>query len=238
MFAGGGEGDVGWGGGFGGSSFVAGAYGLVAPSGPIGQYLAFGNYPGSNLVQDDRALQRAQYAAGGVALAAGTVATGGVLLEAVGATGAAGGVGSTLAAGLQPVIAGASNLSAAEVGIGLGVGGGAVAGAEALGEGPVSVEATEITGVQANRLIGNAAADELASSLAQTGLTVEREVYYATPFGARFADIRVSSEGQVLGLVEVKVGNSAYTVSQQLKDMHLWTTYGLPTNLVRFPKYP
>ena len=238
VFAGGGEGDVGWGGGFGGSSFVAGAYGLVAPSGPIGQYLAFGNYPGSNLVQDDRALQRAQYAAGGVALAAGTVATGGVLLEAVGATGAAGGVGSTLAAGLQPVIAGASNLSAAEVGIGLGVGGGAVAGAEALGEGPVSVEATEITGVQANRLIGNAAADELASSLAQTGLTVEREVYYATPFGARFADIRVSSEGQVLGLVEVKVGNSAYTVSQQLKDMHLWTTYGLPTNLVRFPKYP
>jgi hypothetical protein len=112
------------------------------------------------------------------------------------------------------------------------------AAAEVAGEAPVSIEATEITGVQANRIVGNAAADELASSLEEAGLTVEREVYYDTPYGGRFADLQVSSGDESLGLVEVKVGNSPYTATQQLKDAYIQETYGLPTNVVRYPTYP
>jgi len=110
--------------------------------------------------------------------------------------------------------------------------------AETVGEAPFSIEAAEITGVQANRILGNAAADELASSLEETGLTVEREVYFDTPYGGRYADLQVSSGDQPLGLVEVKVGDSPYTAAQQLKDAYIQDTYGLPTNLVRYPTYP
>lgn len=55
-------------------------------------------------------------------------------------------------------------------------------------------------------------------TLRQAGLDVRREVYYPTPFGARFADLEVSSGGQVRGLVEVKVGGSPYTRLQRVKD--------------------
>jgi hypothetical protein len=72
-----------------------------------------------------------QYVVGGVAFAAGTVATGGVLLEATGVTAPAGGVGTSIAVSLQPAVVAASNLSAAEVGLGAaGAGGTALAAGE------------------------------------------------------------------------------------------------------------
>ncbi len=104
--------------------------------------------------------------------------------------------------------------------------------------GPV-VEATELTGIQANKVMGDAAADELAASLRQAGLTVEREVPYSTPIGTRMADLRVSDpDGTVRGLIEVKVGNSPYTAAQQLKDFFIQSIYGTPTNVVRYPTFP
>jgi hypothetical protein len=89
-------------------------------------------------------------------------------------------------------------------------------------------------GVQANKVIGDAAADELAESLREAGLTVEREVPYQTPIGPRVADLRVSDANGVRGLVEVKVGNSPYTAAQQLKDFFIQNIYGHPTNVVRY----
>lgn len=72
----------------------------------------------------------------------------------------------------------------------------------AEGAAPI-IEATELTGVQANKVIGDAAADELAESLRQAGLTVEREVPYQTPIGPRIADLRVSGpDGGVRGLTD------------------------------------
>jgi hypothetical protein len=104
--------------------------------------------------------------------------------------------------------------------------------------GPV-VKATELTGITANKVMGDAAADELAESLRQAGLTVEREVPYSTPVGTRVADLRVSGpDGTVRGLVEVKVGASPYTVLQRLKDFFVKSIYGHPTNVVRYPTYP
>ena len=107
--------------------------------------------------------------------------------------------------------------------------------AEATGP---ALEATELSGIQANRVMGDAAADELAESLRQAGLTVEREVPYSTPIGTRVADLRVSADGQVRGLLEVKVGNSPYTAAQRLKDFFIQSIYGHATNVVRYPNYP
>jgi hypothetical protein len=86
--------------------------------------------------------------------------------------------------------------------------------------------------------VGDSAADDLALHLESNGLTVEREVDYWTIFGIRRADIRVSQDGQVLGLIEVKVGDSAYHASQRAKDAWLYMTRGLHTTIVRYPTNP
>lgn len=106
--------------------------------------------------------------------------------------------------------------------------------ANALKAAAPEIEATELTGVQANKVIGDAAADELAESLRQTGLTVEREVPYSTPFGTRVADLRVSGPDGVRGLVEVKVGSSSYTIGQRAKDLFIERWYSHVTSLVRY----
>jgi hypothetical protein len=101
-----------------------------------------------------------------------------------------------------------------------------------------ALETTELSGITANKVMGDAAADELAASLRQAGMTVEREVPYSTPIGTRIADLRVSLDGQVRGLIEVKVGDSPYTVDQRLKDFFIQSIFGHPTNLVRYQTYP
>lgn len=70
------------------------------------------------------------------------------------------------------------------------------------------------------------------------GLTVEREVHYPTPFGPRYADLRVSADGQVRGLVEVKVGNSPYNLSQKAKDAWISFLYRHKTSVVRYDSFP
>ena len=67
------------------------------------------------------------------------------------------------------------------------------------------------------------------------GRQVTKEVYKWTPFGKRFIDIEVSLEGQVLGGIETKLGNSAYGVWQRLKDMWLAHFQDYIVNVVRGP---
>ncbi len=139
--------------------------------------------------------------------------------------------------GTQKMAAGLEALTT-EATIAVGMVGGAGSALRTLAIRAPVVQAKALTGIQANKLIGNAAADELAMTLRQGGLTVEREVFYRTPFGARFADLRVSSGDQVLGLVEVKVGESSYTAFQRAKDAWISYRFGHITNVVRYPSYP
>lgn len=67
---------------------------------------------------------------------------------------------------------------------------------------------------------------------------MQREVAYSTPFGMRYADLRVSIDDKVLGLLEVKVGGSPYHALQQAKDMFIYLVYGHRTDLVRYSTFP
>jgi len=102
--------------------------------------------------------------------------------------------------------------------------------------GPIilGVLAEEGSAVAANRLAGNAFRDELASLLTSAGRQVQTEVYKWTPFGARFIDIEVSADGEVLGGIETKLNSSRYTTLQQLKDWWLGTQ-GYVVNVARGP---
>ena len=71
-----------------------------------------------------------------------------------------------------------------------------------------------------NRNRGDAFRDEIADLLKRAGRDIETEVFFPTPFGKRFADIQVSKDGRILGLVETKTGNSRYTPSQRTKDFY------------------
>ena len=74
-----------------------GNYAPLAPSGYFGQQLSHGDYPGSSFLQSDEALADTQLVAGGVTVAALTVATGGTaagfLEGGAGLAGGTGGVG-------------------------------------------------------------------------------------------------------------------------------------------------
>jgi RHS repeat-associated protein len=97
---------------------------------------------------------------------------------------------------------------------------------------PVMQQAAQKCSVQQNREIGNKFRDEIADLLQKEGLDVVKEVYKRTIFGKRFIDIEVSKGGQVLGGIETKTGNSAYTTSQRAKDAWL-RLQGYIVNLVR-----
>ncbi len=92
---------------------------------------------------------------------------------------------------------------------------------------------TTVSGVQANRLAGNAFRDEFADLLRKEGRDVVTEVYKSTPFGRRFIDIEVSINGRVLGGIETKVGNSRYIATQRAKDAWLKIANDYPVNIVR-----
>jgi hypothetical protein len=54
-----------------------------------------------------------------------------------------------------------------------------------------------------------------------------------TPFGDRIIDLEVSKDGEVLGGVEVKAGESRYRPDQALKDWWLDVFQGYPVTVVR-----
>ena len=87
--------------------------------------------------------------------------------------------------------------------------------------------------VQRNRIKGNAFRDEVADVFKSQGRDVSTEVYKRTPFGGRYIDIEVSSNGRVLGGVEAKTGKSPYNVSQRAKDFYLEKVKGYPVNVIR-----
>lgn len=99
----------------------------------------------------------------------------------------------------------------------------------------IGTTAAEGSLVTANRTAGNAFRDSLAQALKDAGRDVQTEVYKWTPFGARFIDIEVSMEGEVLGGVEAKLGDSRYTPWQQLKDLYLWYFNDYRVNVARGP---
>ena len=113
---------------------------------------------------------------------------------------------------------------------------GAAAVVEAIGTGArVEAGATAVqTGVQANKAVGDAFRDQVATGLAKEGRGVQTEVTKTTPFGTRRIDIEVSDKpgGKVLGGVETKTGNSPYKPSQRAKDEYL-KQQGYPVNVVR-----
>ena len=113
---------------------------------------------------------------------------------------------------------------------------GATALVDALGTGAkVEAGTTAVqTGVQANKAVGDAFRDEVASGLAKEGRGVQTEVTKTTPFGTRRIDIEVSDKpgGKVLGGVETKTGNSPYKPAQRAKDEYL-KQQGYPVNVVR-----
>jgi RHS repeat-associated protein len=87
--------------------------------------------------------------------------------------------------------------------------------------------------VQVNRTNGNAFRDEIAEALRADGRTVRTEVYKWTIFGPRFIDIEVEYNGQVLGGIETKWGESRYTPAQRAKDAWLLLSDGYRVNLLR-----
>lgn len=93
------------------------------------------------------------------------------------------------------------------------------------------------TGVQANKLAGDAFRDQVAAGLSAEGRGVQTEVYKKTPFGGRRIDIEVSDRpgGTTLGGIEAKAGGSPYKPSQRAKDEYL-RRQGYPVNVVREPK--
>jgi RHS repeat-associated protein len=91
----------------------------------------------------------------------------------------------------------------------------------------------EAASVQAGQLKGNAWRDELADLFRQQGYDVRTEVYKKTIFGKRFIDIEVARDGEVLGGIEAKVGQSRYRATQRAKDAWLWVTQGYRVNVVR-----
>jgi RecB family endonuclease NucS len=62
------------------------------------------------------------------------------------------------------------------------------------------------------------------------------DVYFRTPFGARFVDIVGSNADGDMVFIEVKLGGSRYSVLQQLKDEWLYEEWGIPTKLMRIPR--
>ena len=76
--------------------------------------------------------------------------------------------------------------------------------------------------VQANKAAGDAFRDEVADALEKAGRVVKKENAVDTPLGRRVIDIEVrDANGNVVGGVETKVGNSRYKASQRAKDAYL-----------------
>ena len=87
--------------------------------------------------------------------------------------------------------------------------------------------------VRDNNKKGAKAEDEVAAELENAGRQVERQVRKDTPFGVRVVDIEVKDQdGNVLGGVEVKAGESRYRSDQRSKDEWLRQN-GYPVDLVR-----
>lgn len=85
--------------------------------------------------------------------------------------------------------------------------------------------------VQQNRAWGNAFRDAVAASFQQAGFRVQTEARFNTSLGARYADIKVTTQdGRTVGLVECKTGNSPYTHSQQAKDNIIRNTHSNAQN--------
>jgi RHS repeat-associated protein len=89
--------------------------------------------------------------------------------------------------------------------------------------------------VHDNRSKGQKAEDEVAADLEGAGRDVDRQVRKDTPFGPRVIDVEVKDkDGNVLGGVEVKAGNSRYRPDQRSKDEWLRQN-GYPVDVVRKP---
>jgi hypothetical protein len=87
--------------------------------------------------------------------------------------------------------------------------------------------------VQDNQKQGKDYEDEIAADLEDSGRQVDRQVRKDTPFGPRIIDLEVrDADGNVLGGVEVKSGNSRYRPDQRSKDEWLGRN-GYPVNVVR-----
>lgn len=97
-----------------------------------------------------------------------------------------------------------------------------------------SVWAHNTCTVLKNYKTGKAAEKHLASLLTKQGFTVERNVFFNTPFGRRYLDLVVSKGSKVVGAIEVKTGNSVYHASQRAKDAWISLTQKLHIDLVRF----
>jgi RHS repeat-associated protein len=89
------------------------------------------------------------------------------------------------------------------------------------------------SGVQANKVAGDAFRDEVAATLRTAGRDVRTEVPKETVFGPRVIDIEVSHKGKVLGGIEAKVGGSPYKPSQRAKDAYLKLIKDYPVNVIR-----
>jgi hypothetical protein len=100
-----------------------------------------------------------------------------------------------------------------------------------LGPTPTGNEGWEqiVGGTVESAVLGGAGA-ALGGDKFEKGNDVATEVYKWTPFGKRFIDIEVSKNGQVLGGVEAKFGNSPYTWKQ---DWWLKDAQGYKVNVIR-----
>lgn len=96
-------------------------------------------------------------------------------------------------------------------------------------------DSKEGSNVRENNSKGKKAEGEVASDLKGEGRQTDRQVRKDTPFGPRVIDIEVKDkDGNVLGGVEVKSGNSRYRQDQRSKDEWLRQN-GYPVDVVRKP---
>ena len=154
--------------------------------------------------------------AAGVALASGTPAAGSGL--AVAGAGAATVLANTPAA--EAVEEEVSELAAPA--------------AEAAGNAAETVQG--VAQVTLNNLKGRAYENALADMYRQAGFYVEQARgvnRVLTAIGVRYPDLAIYKDGQLLEYIEVKTGNSPYTMVQQLKDIWIERMTGVITNLIR-----
>ena len=95
------------------------------------------------------------------------------------------------------------------------------------------VASEELPQVLLNKAAGTAFRDEIADLMQKLGYGVQTEVRKSTRLGMRVIDIEVSKEGNVLGGIETKAGNSPYLPSQQAKDKWLRMFHKYIVNVVR-----
>ncbi|MBK9453193.1 MAG: RHS repeat-associated core domain-containing protein [Bacteroidetes bacterium] len=99
----------------------------------------------------------------------------------------------------------------------------------------INTSTSTVPQVKINYENGKTFEKDLGTLLEKEGFDIEYGVTMKTMFGDRVLDIVLSKNGQRVGAIECKTGNSPHTVDQRNKDWAIKEQYGLDVVLIRKP---